>query len=247
MKNELMDLVNQIAKQNLNDNQIEKIITNINLVLNDKNQFYDLEYLINWIESSRKNATVKVSPKPIKELSGWCVDNNTGEIFHQSGEFFRVVGVSIQNSAREVSGWDQPLVFQKEMGVLGIIRTKFNGIYHYLLNAKFEPGNTLEFQISPTLQATYSNLKKAHGGRKPRYCEFFLDESKAKVIYKKWLAEDGGRFYQKSNLNMLIEVDANELGEIPEEFKWFTLSQIKDLLQYDNYINPHVRGILCHI
>jgi oxidase EvaA len=133
------------------------------------------------------------------------------------------------------------------MGVLGIVRSKFNGINHYLLNAKIEPGNTLQFQISPTLQATYSNLKRAHGGKKPKFSEFFAEESGPHVVYKQWLAEDGGRFYLKSNLNMLIEIEPEELGEIPDDFRWFTLSQIKEMLLKDNYINPHVRSILCHI
>ena len=58
---------------------------------------------------------------------------------------------------------------------------------------------------------------------------------------------DGGRFFEKSNLNMLVEVDPADLPEIPDDFRWFTLSQIKQLLLEDNYINPHVRSILCHI
>jgi oxidase EvaA len=47
---------------------------------------------------------------------------------------------------------------------------------------------------------------------------------------------------------MLIEVEEADLpSEIPDDFRWFTLSQIKSLLRRDNYINPHVRGILCHL
>jgi len=67
------------------------------------------------------------------------------------------------------------------------------------------------------------------------------------VVYRQWLAEDGGRFYLKSNLNMLVEVDAQDLPDFPDEYRWFTLSQVKQLLLEDNYINPHVRGILCHL
>jgi oxidase EvaA len=135
------------------------------------------------------------------------------------------------------------------MGVLGIVQSTFDGVPHYLLHAKAEPGNTLLFQISPTLQATYSNLKTAHGGRIPKFSDFFLGdgERRSTVLYEKWLAEDGGRFYLKSNLNMLVSVEPEDLPEIPEDYRWFTLSQIKRFLQHDNYINPHVRSILCHI
>lgn len=221
----------------------------IDLVLDDSNSFYSTDDLRRWIDEIRAASAIELTRKNIPDLRGWHVDETTGEISHESGEFFRVIGVGITNSSREVSGWDQPLIWQKEAGILGIIRTQFDGVWHYLLNAKAEPGNTLLFQISPTLQATYSNLRTAHGGRVPRFSEFFMEEGSAprRVIYKQWLAEDGGRFYLKSNLNMLVEVDAQDLPEFPDEYRWFTLSQIKELLLEDNYINPHVRGILCHL
>ncbi|NLP83914.1 response regulator receiver protein [Microbacterium sp. CFH 90308] len=221
----------------------------IDLVLSDENAFYNTDELREWIDAIRAASPIQLDRKNISDLRNWHVDPITGEIFHASGEFFRVIGVGITNSAREVSGWDQPFIYQKEAGILGIIRTRFDGVWHYLLNAKAEPGNTLLYQISPTLQATYSNLKTAHGGRVPRFSEFFVEEGAAprKVVYRQWLAEDGGRFFLKSNLNMLVEVAAEDLPVLPDEYRWFTLSQIKQLLREDNYINPHVRGILCHL
>ncbi|MFE5409113.1 NDP-hexose 2,3-dehydratase family protein [Microbacterium sp. NPDC056569] len=221
----------------------------IDLVLSDVNSFHTLDDLRTWIDDIRARSPIRLDRKNIPDLRDWRVDPESGEIYHVSGEFFRIVGVSITNSAREVSGWDQPFIYQREAGILGIVRTRFDGVWHYLLHAKAEPGNTLLYQISPTLQATYSNLKTAHGGRVPRFSEFFLEEGAAPrtVVYRQWLAEDGGRFYLKSNLNMLVEVRAEDLPEFPDEYRWFTLSQIKALLKEDNYINPHVRGILCHL
>ena len=221
----------------------------VDLVLDDANAFHTIEELRTWIDDIRASSPIRLTRKNIPELRNWQVEPVTGEIYHESGEFFRIIGVEISNSAREVAGWDQPFIYQKEAGILGIVRTRFEGVWHYLLHAKAEPGNTLLYQISPTLQATYSNLKTAHGGRIPRFAEFFLEEGAAPrtVVYRQWLAEDGGRFYLKSNLNMLVEVDSADLPEFPDEYRWFTLSQIKRLLMEDNYINPHVRGILCHL
>lgn len=226
-----------------------KIREYIELVLHDENVFNSTEELRRWIDDIRRSSGITLKRKPIRSLRGWTVDSVSGEIFHESGEFFRVIGVEISNSTREVSGWDQPLIWQREAGILGILRTQFRGVWHYLLHAKAEPGNTDLFQISPTLQATYSNLKTAHGGRVPLFSEFFAEDGAAprRIVYKHWLAEDGGRFYLKSNLNMLVEVDEGDLPEFPDEYRWFTLSQVKELLHEDNYVNPHVRGILCHL
>lgn len=244
----LKDQLDELA-QSAAPEQRERLARYIALVLEDENAFWSLDQLREWIDGIRRDSPIVLERKPVNQLRRWHTDAETGEIYHESGEFFRIVGAEVKNTAREVGGWDQPFVFQKEMGILGILTARFGGISHYLLHAKAEPGNTLMYQISPTLQATYSNLKTAHGGRVPRFSEYFADAGHpdAVVRYRQWLAEDGGRFYQKSNLNMLVEIDAERLPEFPDEYRWFTLSQIKQLLLEDNYINPHVRGILCHL
>ena len=104
--------------------------------------------------------------------------------------------------------------------------------------------------MSPTLQATFSNIKKSHEGRAPSYLDFFENPDKYNAIvhYKQWLAEDGGRLYNKRNLNMLIEVpeSCNVVIE-GDSFIWMSLYQIKKFLLRDTWINPHIRGIISHI
>ncbi len=245
VRDELVSMIEQSGE--LHADAAARLRAYVDLVLADRNRFYELDELRSWIDGIRAASRVTLQRKDVNKLEGWQTDPETGVISHRSGEFFSIIGVETTNASREVSGWDQPFVYQREMGVLGILRARFDGVYHYLLNAKFEPGNTLLYQLSPTLQATYSNLKTAHGGRVPKFSEFFVDAPEESIVYKQWLAEDGGRFFEKSNLNMLVEVDPADLPEIPEDFRWFTLSQIKQLLLEDNYINPHVRSILCHI
>ena len=93
---------------------------------------------------------------------------------------------------------------------------KINGVSHYLVQAKAEPGNIGKLQLSPTLQATTSNLLKAHGGTRPLFAEYFDEPKTAKIIYGKWQSEDGGRFHLKSNFNMIVEVDENEQLQITD-------------------------------
>jgi len=40
---------------------------------------------------------------------------------------------------------------------------------HYLVQAKAEPGNYGLVSLSPSVQATFSNLERAHGGRAPTF------------------------------------------------------------------------------
>ncbi len=69
--------------------------------------------------------------------------------------------------------WDQPIIYQKDNGILGIIRRNKNDGPEYLMRANVEPGNINKLQISPTVQATKSNYTRVHGGKKIKHINFF--------------------------------------------------------------------------
>ena len=79
------------------------------------------------------------------------------------------------------------------------------------------------------------------------FAEYFDEPKNAKIIYAKWQSEDGGRFYLKTNYNMIVEVDENEELDIPDSFIWVTLFQIKQLLKIENFVGPHIRGIISYL
>ena len=41
-----------------------------------------------------------------------------------------------------------------------------------------------------------------------------------------------------------LEVGEDEPAEIPDNFRWFTMHEIKQLLKYENTVNLHVRSII---
>ena len=205
----------------------------------------DISHIIKWLEEKRKNCDIETEEIGINNLDKWHVHPETGVISHDSEKFFSIIGVKVSGAEnREVSSWTQPMMKQQETGILGLITKKINGVKHYLLYAKYEPGNTHKIQLSPTLQATESNLKLAHGGKKPRFAEYFEDQEKAKVLISVVSVEDGGRFYLKTNRNMVAEVSENELNEIPDEYIWVNTIQLKKLLKIDNAVNSLVRSIV---
>ncbi len=225
------------------DEDVNMQIKHLLECLRDENQFHNLEEVMNWFKDKREKCSMDVKEIGINDLEKWKVDKKTGNIVHDSGEFFSVIGVKVTNTEmREVGGWTQPMIYQKEGGILGILRKKINGTVYYLLHAKAEPGNPFKLQLSPTLQATFSNLKRAHEGKKPRFAEYFENPKEGTLVYSRWFAEDGGRLYLKSNKNMLVEVEDDIV--VPQDYIWLTMHQIKQLLKYDNLVNPHVRGII---
>ena len=218
--------------------------------LKDDNQLYKLDHIIDWFTKKREQSDMTVEEIGINELEKWSVNSKTGNIAHETGGFFEIIGVRATNTFdREVGkkGWTQPMIGKNPGGILGLLMKKINGIPHYLLQAKAEPGNIGKLQLSPTLQATTSNLLKAHGGHKPKFAEYFDGPKTAKIIYSKWQSEDGGRFHLKSNYNMIVEVDIDEEFNIPDSFIWVTLYQIKQLLKIENFVGPHIRGIISYL
>ena len=218
--------------------------------IRDDNQLYKLDYVIEWFNKKREESDMLVEEVGINDLDKWNIDGNSGNIKHESGGFFEVIGVKVSNTFdREVGkkGWTQPMIAKNPGGILGIMMKRINGVSHYLLQAKAEPGNIGKLQLSPTLQATTSNLLKAHGGSKPLFAEYFDEPKNAKIIYAKWQSEDGGRFHLKSNYNMIVEVDEQTDLEIPDSFIWVTLFQIKQLMKIENFVGPHVRGIISYL
>ncbi len=215
--------------------------------IQDDNKFHNLDYIMKWFAEKRRQCDMIVEEIGINQLDKWKTDPVTGNIKHESSGFFEVIGIRASNTFdREVGkkGWTQPIIARNPGGILGLLMKKFDGIPHYLVQAKAEPGNIGKLQISPTLQATTSNLLKAHGGSKPLFAEYFDEPKKDKIIYAKWQSEDGGRFHLKSNYNMIVEIDDNDKINIPDSFIWVTLFQLKEMLKFENLVSPHIRGII---
>ena len=223
--------------------------------LKDWSELMELNDVKDWFLQQQENCTMSFKDIPLFDCIGWSYNEKKGTFEHDSGEFFFVQGVRVTNTKdREVvGGWDQPIVTQVGYngGILGLLRMKKNGIPYYLIEAKAEPGNPDKVQICPTLQATFSNLKQAHGGKKPKFAEFFETPEKVggKVVFDQWMSEDGGRLHLKRNKGMIVEVSDIEENSyhLSDTFIWMTLYQLKALIKENSWVSPHIRGIISHL
>jgi dTDP-4-dehydro-6-deoxy-alpha-D-glucopyranose 2,3-dehydratase len=203
--------------------------------------------LLDWLAIRRKGAPFTAELIALRDTRGWRRDPATDNVVHESGQFFAVEGVrTISTNLREVNSWDQPIFTQKEGGILALLSRQTSGLVQFLLAAKAEPGNIGKLQFAPTIQATWSNLRRAHKGSRPRYAEVVLGEVPATLVYRAQHNEEGGRFWQKSNSNEVHLVDEQQspLEVDGDHFAWATLSQIKALCLIDNIVNPYVKTII---
>jgi oxidase EvaA len=245
MKNKILDVLKtkySITKDL--ENRVEQLLE----CATDDNQFNNLDEILEWFFSKKIKYKSAVNTIDLKDVSdSWYFDKDTGNLKHKSGGFFEVIGVNTNTEERESGkGWSQPMVDQgTEASVIGLIKKKFNGVPHYLIDAKFEPGNYGKVQFSPTLQCTYDNLNKLHKGNKPKYFEYFEDGTKKDVMFEHWYPEDGGRFYLKRVKNMIVETEDDI--EVSESHIWITMYQLKQLLKKDNIVNAHLRSVISYL
>jgi oxidase EvaA len=200
---------------------------------------------LKWVREQNELIKVQVDRVNFNELSDWRLDESLGALVHKSGKFFTIGGIEVNTNWGNMSNWEQPIINQPEIGYLGIICSYFDDTLHFLLQAKVEPGNVNNVQLSPTLQATKSNYTQVHEGKKPLYLDYFLHAKPHQVILDQLQSEQGARFYKKRNRNIIILIE--EPIQIEEGFVWLTLAQIKELMRYDNIVNMDTRTVISGI
>ncbi|MFB7560406.1 NDP-hexose 2,3-dehydratase family protein [Streptomyces brevispora] len=196
---------------------------------------------LDWLGFHRVTCGTEIRRIPFAKLDNWSFAPDTGDLRHSSGAFFTVEGLHV---TRPDGTWQQPIIVQPEIGILGILAKEFDGVLHFLMQAKMEPGNPDLVQLSPTVQATRSNYTKAHGGAAVKYLEHFLEPDRDRVLTDVLQSEHGAWFYRKRNRNMIVEVDAGVPVQVHDGFAWLTLGQIVELLCLDNVVNMDARTVL---
>lgn len=202
-------------------------------------------FVKDWIDGHLRSTRLSAELLPLDKIDKWHIDEGTGNIFHESGRFFTISGLKVRHRWRfQEIEWDQPIIDQPENGILGLLAKRINGVMHFCLNVKEEPGNINLMQLAPTVQATYSNYTQVHGGNLPPFINLFLDPPRDRVLFSRLQTQDGGRFLFKSNKHMAVLLDEDEPDDLPEGFIWLTLRQISDLMKRDNLVNFCTRSVL---
>ena len=179
-----------------------------------------------WFNSQKKLNRINVKIKKLNDLENWNYSKKL--ILHSSQRFFKIVGIEVKSNFAG-KNWDQPIIVQKEKGILGIIKNKKTK--KYLLQAKVEPGNKNKLQLSPTVQATKSNYQRIHGGKKTSYLNIFKT-NKIKFITQ---TEQGYRYLFKFNKNALVEI--KKKIKILKNFYWFSKEDLKYLIKRKSVLN----------
>lgn len=196
--------------------------------------------LLEWVKERNETVAVDIHKTWPEPDSFWFYDESEGRIRNRNRSFFSIAG--FRWTQPDGTLLEQPILLQEEIGYLGILCKEIDGVMHFLMQAKIEPGNVNKIQISPTIQATKSNFTQKHGGAKPPYLDYFLNASKYEIIVDQIQSEQSSRFYKKRNRNIMIRVE--EDVPVLSSHRWMTLGQLKRLMRKDNLVNMDTRTVL---
>ena len=181
---------------------------------------------------------------PLKDVPDWMVTSD--EIVRPDRRYFRVLGVNVTISNREVSTWCQPIVQPMQEGLCVLFVQKRNGVLHFLMQAKVECGNFDVVEFAPTIQCLTGDFRKV--AQPPRFVREFLDGSvRGSVLFDTKQSEEGGRFYHEQNRNVILLLDEGVEFEEQDDFIWLTLGQVKEFLRFNNYLNIQVRSLIASL
>ncbi|MEU8382876.1 NDP-hexose 2,3-dehydratase family protein [Streptosporangium sp. NPDC048865] len=197
-----------------------------------------------WLRAVGGRVYANAERVPLESVADWSMDPATGAIGHRTGGFFRIEGLSVYMPGAVVPRWDQPIINQPEVGILGILAKEIDGVLHFLMQAKDEPGNRDGVQLAPTVQATRSNFTRVHQGRPVPYLEYFTDTAPHHVIADVRQSEHGAWTLRKRNRNMVVQVGDDAEVESRDGFRWMTAGQVHAMLAVDDVVNMDARTVL---
>jgi oxidase EvaA len=178
----------------------------------------------------------------LNSLRKW--DFNCCEINHESKSFFKVIAVDVHIEGREVSHWTQPMIEPVSQGVSAFLIKIIEGLAYFLVQLKYECGNYDSFEIGPTVQ---SSLSSGSALSKIPYYQYLLDAKSDQILYDTIQSEEGGRFFQEQNRNMLVLVDPLFSEHLPRGYLWMNLEQLRSFIQFNNNVNIQARNLLATI
>jgi len=206
---------------------------------------HNTDQIISWITRKKAFYDLEVERIPLKNIDKWVIDED--EIFHQNRKYFSVIGVNVEIGNREVQSWDQPLIKAAQEGIIAFIIKKIDGIYHFLVQAKLEAGNFDIVELAPTVQCLTGNYRKGQNEYDVMYLDEVLNAGDEQIWYSSYQSEEGGRFFMEQNKNMIIEVGDDFPVEVPDDFIWMTLNQMKVFIKYNNYLNIAARSLIAAV
>lgn len=200
--------------------------------------------LKSWLGKNIIDCNLKAKPITLEECKEW--ELRDGFIQHSSGRFFSVAGFRLKSNRISSSFSEQPIIDQPEIGILGFLVKIIDNEWHWLLQAKAEPGNVNGVQAAPTVQATKSNYERVHNGLPTPFLEYFTKPGASQATLETDIeqSEQGDRFFNKYNQNCVSITSDHSKESLDSVYKWFSAKELRSGLLENYTINTDARSVI---
>lgn len=183
---------------------------------------------------------VTVTTVPLNQLVDWNIDDY-GIICKKQADFM-VRYYDIEISGREVRSWIQPLFKAIGKATFGVITKIENDVRKFLVRIKPEIGTYDKVEIGPSVQWEPSHYLY-NDNCVDKVFRKHIEENRG-ILNSVILSEEGGRFYHEQNYNYIIEIEGDEIVNLPKEYVWTDYSSLNYLIQVNNCLNIQLRNLL---
>ena len=199
--------------------------------------------LIQWLDDMKARNHIFQKRIGLNSLADWSMSGK-GHLTHKNGKFFKVVGIRVASSAREVKAWDQPILDNVGTGIIGLLTKNVKGTLYFLMQAKAEVGNRNGVLIGPTVQFTQENYIENENLIKPFLYEEFHDPVRFITIKESRQSEEGARFYMEQHVHKVLFLPKQVELDLPPEYRWLSYGQLRYFINLGEYVNSCARSII---
>lgn len=155
---------------------------------------------------------------------------------------FKVVYCDIEIEGREVHKWQQPLFEATGQSIFGLIYCIDDNTQKFLVQTKSEVGCFDKIEIGPSVQL--EPIDSMNSNPVDSLFSYNLMHNKG-VEFSGLFSEEGGRFYQEQNRNVIMKIEKKDLPDsLPEGYFWADFQTLNILIQFNNCLNIQLRNLL---
>jgi oxidase EvaA len=199
--------------------------------------FENVSEVCHWFEQVAARDSLEVRELPLTDLPEWCITED--EIYHHQGLYFSVIQVRVHASDREVADWDQPLITTRHKSDIVLVCKEENGVLNLLFRAAAQIGNADGSQLQPTVC-----LDNEPSEATPQSIVNLLETTKSEPRLLIEASAEGGRFYRCVNRYDIRWLPPSVDPELPREYCWLTLEQVRELVDRTELISDESRSVL---
>lgn len=216
----------------------------LNSILTIDGSINSINYIIHFLTKIKSKYDLFINKIPLRSVKQWNLSKIA--ISRSDGKYFKVIGVNVIISNREVTNWQQPMVEPSQSGICAFICKKINGVLHFIVQAKLECGNRDIIEFAPTVQCLTGDYRDIDASIVP-FLDCVLEAPRKNILFDTLQSEEGGRFYHEENRNIIVLEGVDFVDDLPDKYIWMTLNQLLFFNRFNNYLNIQARSLIAAI